>query len=390
MKSLFKSESLAIGLAMFSMFFGAGNIIFPLALGQYAGDKNFFAISGLILTAALIPIAGVISMILFQGNYQRFFGRLGKIPGFCLALVIISLLGPLGSTPRCIALAYTTLTSSFLEMSPVIFSGMACALLLLFTIRKNHVLNLLGFVLTPLLLLSLFAIMVMGLMAPSNVQRISLPNTTVFLQGLKEGYNTMDLLAAFFFSSTILNLLRVKALAQGGVTEQRTFQIAFKASFIGASMLAIVYIGFSYLAAFHGAHLGALSKDELLAAITMKIAGPYAGVLVCTTIALACLTTAIALICSFTDFMDKEVFKGKIRYEVILIGSLFLTFMISTLKFTSISAFLGPILQVCYPGLIVLTFLNIAYHLKNFKPIKLPVFLTFAVSGFAYFYSQVI
>jgi len=380
LKRLLKSESLAIGLAMFSMFFGAGNIIFPLALGQYAGDKNFFAISGLILTAALIPIAGVIAMILFQGDYQKFFGRLGKVPGFCLALIIISLLGPLGSTPRCIALAYTTLKSSFLGLSPVIFSAIACSLILLFTLRKNHILNLLGYVLTPLLLLSLLVIMIMGLMAPSNIQSITETNTAVFLEGLKEGYNTMDLLAAFFFSSTILNLLKVKAVAAGVVSEQRVVQIAFKASFIGAAMLALVYIGFSYLAAFHGAHLGSLGKDELLSAIAMKIAGPYAGVLVCTTIALACLTTAIALICSFTDFMDKQVFKGKIRYELILAGSLFVTFMISILKFTSISAFLSPILQICYPGLIVLTFLNIAYHLKNFKPVKLPVFFAFTVA----------
>src|ERR1700722_11983722 len=102
MKFLLKTESLSLGLAMFSMFFGAGNVIFPLALGQFAGDKNLYAILGLILTAALIPAAGVFAMILFEGNYKNFFGRLGKVPGFLLAFTTISLLGPLGSTPRCI------------------------------------------------------------------------------------------------------------------------------------------------------------------------------------------------------------------------------------------------------------------------------------------------
>src|ERR1700722_13643393 len=117
MKKYFSFEAFTIGLAMFSMFFGAGNVIFPLAVGQYAGDKNFYAMSGLILTAAIMPIIGVIAMILFDGNYRQFFGRLGKVPGFLLALIIISLLGPLGSTPRCIALSYTTLKSSFPELS---------------------------------------------------------------------------------------------------------------------------------------------------------------------------------------------------------------------------------------------------------------------------------
>ena len=91
MKSIFKSEALSIGLAMFSMFFGAGNIIYPLAVGQYAGDQNFYAMLGLIITAAIMPIAGVIAMILFEGDYRAFFGRLGKVPGFLLALIIISL-----------------------------------------------------------------------------------------------------------------------------------------------------------------------------------------------------------------------------------------------------------------------------------------------------------
>ena len=117
MKKILKTEAISVGLAMFSMFFGAGNIIYPLAVGQYAGDKNFYAILGLILTAAVMPIAGVIAMILFDGNYRQFFGRLGRVPGFLLALTTISLLGPLGSTPRCIALSYITLKSSFLNIS---------------------------------------------------------------------------------------------------------------------------------------------------------------------------------------------------------------------------------------------------------------------------------
>ncbi|HOK52804.1 MAG TPA: branched-chain amino acid transport system II carrier protein, partial [Bacteroidales bacterium] len=98
MKKIFTSQSLAIGLALFSMFFGAGNIIYPLAIGQYAGDKNIFAMAGMLLTAVLMPIAGVVAMVLFDGDYRQFFGRLGRMPGFLLGLVTISLLGPLGST----------------------------------------------------------------------------------------------------------------------------------------------------------------------------------------------------------------------------------------------------------------------------------------------------
>jgi LIVCS family branched-chain amino acid:cation transporter len=382
---LFKSQSLAIGLAMFAMFFGAGNIIFPLAVGQYAGDQNLYAMTGLILTAAIMPVAGVIAMILFDGNYRQFFGRLGKTPGFLLALLIISLLGPLGSTPRCIALSYVTLHSSFPGLSPVLFSAIACGVIFLFTIRKNHILTLLGWVLTPLLLVSLITIIILGLFTAPETQNINATDTNMFLHGLKEGYNTMDLLAAFFFSSTILNILRLR-VKKDEADPSSHIGTALRASIVGAFLLSVIYIGFSYLAAFHGSDLATHGKDELLTAITMKIAGTNAGVLVCMTIALACLTTAIALISAFTDFVQKEVFNQKISYELTLTGALLLTFFISTFEFTGISTFLGPILQVCYPGLIVLTVLNIAYRLKNFKPIKIPVFATFALSACLYIY----
>ncbi|KAF3361531.1 putative branched-chain amino acid transport system II carrier protein [Chlamydiales bacterium STE3] len=369
MKRLLQSESIAIGLAMFSMFFGAGNIIFPLAVGQYAGDKNLFAILGLLLTAVAMPITGLIAMLLYEGDYHQFFGRLGKVPGFLIALMIISLLGPLGSTPRCIALAYTTLKSTFPQLSQIFFSACSCFLIFLFTIRRSNLLKLLGWVLTPFLLVSLATIIVMGLFTPpTSLQLVNESSKKLFWHGLKEGYNTMDLLAAFFFSSTILSTLRLRVIEQGCFNAS-PIKIALSASIVGAALLAAVYLGFSYLAAFHGADLHLTAKDEILAAITFKIAGPHAGILVCLTIALACLTTAIALISAFTDFIHKEVLSTKISYQSTLIASLLITFFISTFEFSGISAFLSPILQTCYPGLIVLTFLNIAFRLKKVQPI---------------------
>lgn len=386
MKSLLKIEVMSIGLAMFSMFFGAGNVIFPLALGQFAGDKNLFATLGLILTAALIPAAGVFAMILFEGNYKAFFGRLGKVPGFLLAFTTISLLGPLGSTPRCIALSYTTLKGPILDnINPILFSAIACSIIFIFTYQKKRILSLLGYVLTPILLITLLVIIVLGLLSPSESKSIDQTHLSIFFHGLKEGYNTMDLLASFFFSSAILNMLRVK-LKDGLDYENHYLSTAMRASLVGTCLLSIVYVCFSYLASFHGAQLSIEGKDELLSAIAYKIAGPYGGLLACITIAMACLTTAIALISAFTDFVQKEVFQEKISYQLVLVGSLVLTFIVSTFEFTGISAFLEPVMQICYPGLIVLTFLNIGYRLYDFKPVKIPVFAIFAISTGLYFY----
>lgn len=380
MRKYFTAESLTIGLALFSMFFGAGNIIYPLAVGNYAGDQNLYAMLGLILTAAVMPLAGVIGLILYNGNTGEFFGRLGRFPGMALALIIISLLGPLGSTPRCIALSYTTLKGSFFEISPVLFSAISCALIYLFAVKKNHLLTLLGWVLTPFLLTALIIIIAVGMMLPAEAHSVDHSTLNMFLHGLKEGYNTMDLLAAFFFSATILNILRQR-VGDNDPDKKRMLGTALCASLIGAFLLAAIYVGFSSLSALHSHGLDINGKDELLAALTMKIAGPYAGILVCVTIVLACLTTAIALISAFTDFVQKELFKERFSYEIVLTVALAITFVVSTFEFSGISAFLEPVLQICYPGLIVLTFLNIAHRLTGFNTVRLPVFATFALSA---------
>lgn len=370
-----------MGLAFFSMFFGAGNLIFPLALGRQAGTNHLYALSGLLLTAVLIPILGVIAMILFQGNTRSFFGRLGRIPGSLLALLIISLLGPLGSTPRCLLLAYATLKSSSLELPPLLFSALACGVLFLCTFRKERILPLLGWVLTPLLLGSLITILLLGWLSAPPLPSEELPPFTLFFAGLKEGYNTMDLLASFFFSSTLLTMLNKR---QGGSSSN--LRTALWGSIIGALLLGGVYVGLSALGAWHGASLPFTAKEELLGAIVMRIAGSGGGLLICFTIALACFTTAIALLSASATFIHQEIFREKISYEYTLLGILLVTFALSTCAFTGIAAFLTPLLQICYPGLILLTILNIIFHFKNFKPIKFPVFFAFIVSLYLYFF----
>src|ERR1700722_17804496 len=94
------------GLALFSMFFGAGDLIWPLILGGDAGDKNFYAMCGLLITGVTLPLLGLIAMMLFRGDYRAFFGQTGKIPGWILIFVIQAILGPFGSLPRLITLSF--------------------------------------------------------------------------------------------------------------------------------------------------------------------------------------------------------------------------------------------------------------------------------------------
>lgn len=361
MSKILDLKTIACGLAMFSMFFGAGNIIFPLAIGHYAQDQTIFAILGLLITAVLIPFAGLIAIILYDGDYHKFFRTIGNVPGLIVATMIITLLGPLGSTPRCIALAYSTLKMSIPDLSLIPFSAASCLLIFLFTLRRNKIIDLLGYILTPILLISLSIIVVTGLFYPGDAQPDEMSGSTAFIHGLKEGYNTMDLLAAFFFSSMILTSLKNNLPDNG--KPQLIFLNALKASAIGAFLLALSYIGFSFVASMHSHSLEIQGIDQLLAGITLKILGPLAGFIVSLTIAITCLTTAIALSSAFAQFFQMTICKEKIRYETALLASVCATFFVSTLEFQGISAFLGPILELLYPALIVLTFVNIAYCL---------------------------
>lgn len=383
-----KTNTLATGLAMFSMFFGAGNVVFPLALGQYAQDKNLFAILGLLISAVGVPFMGLIAMTLFNGNYIHFFERIGKIPGFIVATAIMGLIGPFGAIPRCITLSYSTIKIYWHDLNLPLFSLMSCIAIFLLTFRRNNILTILGYVLTPFLIVSLAIIIIMGLFTSPEAPVAEHLPLTIFFLGLLEGYQTMDLLGAFFFSSVVLACLEDNIDTNCPKGCRKMIRLTLRASVVGAGLLALTYVGFSYVAAFNSHALAGISKDELAGRIASLVLGPYAGVVVCIAVALACLTTAIALSSVFAEFLHKDVSGNKISYLASLIVTLLLSFFVSTLNFTGIASFLAPILYVCYPALIVLSILNIFYKLHHFKPVKVPVLIVFLLSLTEYYFAQ--
>lgn len=364
-----QSDLYATGMAIFAMFFGAGNIIFPLALGQQALEQTPYALLGLLVTAVLVPFSGLLAMFLYQGQVRAFFGRLSKRPGMLLAFIIIALLGPLGSTPRCIALSFSTLNLAYPGLMPVLFNAVACCCLFLMAYKKQHLLSILGYILTPLLLALLALIMIKGLWThPAEFSSDThLDAYSTFWKGLKEGYNTMDLLAAFFFAPVIISLTQAKTSALPDAKSRLFFVL--KASGIGAALLAVIYIGFSFLASFYAADLEGIPPEELLAVISLKILGPHAGLIVCLTVVLACLTTAVALIAAFAGFVHQELLGGKKSYPLILALSLLATYLVACFEFQGISQFLTPVLEISYPFLIVLTGYNLVERLYQLKGI---------------------
>lgn len=380
-----KVNIIATGLAMFSMFFGAGNVVFPLLVGIDTTDQNFYAILGLLITAVGVPFLGLISMTLFDGDYKTYFNRIGKVPGFIVAALIMGLIGPFGALPRCIALSYSTTEMFFPGMSLELFSLISCVVIFLLTFKKNQIVDILGYYLTPLLLLSLAIIIVKGIIFSPSSPASDLSPNEAFSLGFFQGYQTMDLLGAFFFSSVVIACLKPDQMSEEG-KHRRILKLMGQASIIGAVLLSVIYIGFSYVSAFNADSLIGTDKDKILGQASLLILGPTAGILSSIAVALACLTTAIALACVFAEFLHYDITFGKVGYIPSLIITLVISYFVSIMNFNQIVAFLAPVLEILYPALIVLAFMNILYKLFDVKMIKIPVALTLlATIFFKYF-----
>jgi LIVCS family branched-chain amino acid:cation transporter len=369
-----KSLILSTGLAMFAMFFGSGNLVFPILVGQLSQGHTVLSSIGILLTGVLVPFLGILAMLLFKGDTSLFFSRLGKPATFWFSLFALAIMGPFGVLARCITVAH----GAFCLLAPStplwIFSLVTCVVLFVLTIRKNRIVPMLGSILTPLLLVSLVAITVFGLSSMPLPAASAGGSWASFKIGIFQGYQTMDLLAAFFFSTFVINHL--KQNEQPGIS---SLSIFFNSSLIGAGLLSSIYVVLVLLGAMYAPQLAGVPPQALFAKVTEYVLGPYAAIVVCTAVILACLTTAIVLTSLFSDFLKKEVAREKISPAVAICTTLAIGFFISTLEFSGIMRFIGPILEVIYPALIVMTILNIAYKSWGWKTVRLPTAVVFAL-----------
>ncbi|MGM0439975.1 MAG: branched-chain amino acid transport system II carrier protein [Chlamydiota bacterium] len=387
MRTLFKSGALATGLAMFSMFFGAGNVIFPLLLGQYAKNYNVFAIAGMLLTAVVVPFTGLIAMILFEGDYKAFFFRLDKRLGGAFIYLIMAIIGPFVAMPRCISLAYSTMKISMPGANLAVFSGISCALIFIFSFKRSSILNVLGYILSPIMLISLVLMIVLGLKGYSWALPLDHYSLQIFWQGVNEGYNTLDLMGAFFFSTVIIaSLKKSHHWDDQNFDHKHLVGMCLKSSLVAGTLLAVIYGGFSFVAANYANELSTVCPDRLLGAVANLILGPYAGFVANVAVSLACLTTAIALASVFASFLKREIFKGKVSYVSCLLVTIAVTFMMSLLGFSGIMKLIKPIIIICYPCFIVLAICNLFYKLYGTKTVQWPVLITLLLSAINYFW----
>ncbi|WP_375793843.1 branched-chain amino acid transport system II carrier protein [Chlamydia sp. 12-01] len=384
----------SIGGSIFAMFFGAGNIVFPLALGYHYHSHPWFACFGMMLTAVCVPLLGLFSMLLYSGDYKNFFSSIGKIPGMIFIIAILCLIGPFGGIPRAIAVSHATLASlsdskaTLLPNLPV-FSLICCTLIYLFACKLSKLIQWLGSVFFPIMLTTLIWIIFKGLTIPANPSFMESANPRqAWLAGITEGFNTMDLLAAFFFCSIVL--ISIRQMVENGDAndetplnfqkinkkDKRTLGLAFA---LAAVLLGLIYLGFALCASRHAGLLAHVSKGQILGRISAIALGPN-SLLTGVCVFVACLTTEIALVGIVADFLARIISSKRMTYSNAVIFTLIPSYLISILNFENISLLLLPLLQLSYPALIALTCGSIAYKLWNFRHVQALFYLTLSLT----------
>jgi LIVCS family branched-chain amino acid:cation transporter len=275
--------------------------------------------------------------------------------------------------------AHGAVESIFPAVPLVATSLLFCLFIYLMTIKKNKVIPALGTILTPLLLAAIGAI---AFFAYKDAGVVSVVTQTAkqtvgtwgaFKNGFLQGYQTMDLLAAFFFSVFVIKHL--EGASEEG--EKSHLKVFLKSAAFGGGILAAVYCILVSLGSIYSVSLATLPPQDMLGHIAMQTLGTLSGPCLCVLVVLACFTTAIVLASLFAEFIGKEVCRGKLHPQLAMLVTLAIGFLVSTLGFSGIAKFLGPLLQIVYPSLIVLTLVNIAHKFWGMKNSHWPVTLTF-------------
>jgi LIVCS family branched-chain amino acid:cation transporter len=350
-------QTLIYGFAIFAMFFGSGNLVFPLQIGQASGQHWLAGFMGLCITGIILPFLGLYVIKLYNGSYKLFFGEAGKYAKKALPFFILSLLGSFGVIPRCITVAYGGIVYIFPNLSLLIFSMIFCTCCFLFCLKDNLMVSIIGKWLAPIKLISLTALITLGIKNAPLLADISNTGTEVFTKGFVVGYQTMDLFAAFFFSSLIFNQIQEKLPADTKLNV--IIKAAIKPSLIGISLLAIIYMGLVFLGSNYRDVTEGISPELFLPSIAMHILGEKAAFLIGVIMMFSCLTTAVALNNIYARYLCTTMKVANSKFKTMLLLTTLTSFVISLLDFRGIAKILAPLLEISYPGIIALTLICI-------------------------------
>lgn len=382
-----QKDVIIVGFALFSMFFGAGNLIFPPYLGVESGPDWIVAFLGFIFADVGLALLAVLALAKSGGNVDGVLGRAGKKLAIILGSVIMICLGPLLAIPRTAATTFEMGVSPIVSgFNPIIFSIMFFVLTLILTIRPSKVVDIIGQFLTPGLLIALGALIVKGIITPLGQIASNPQIDMVFAEGIKQGYQTMDALGAVSLATVIIASLGNK----GYTDENEKISITMKAGLVAGLGLCLVYGGLTFLGATVSSNYGLdVVQTQLLVEITRGLLGESGKVILAIIVALACLTTAVGLTSAASGYFAK-ITNGKLKYTYNVTIICVFSAIVSNFGVSSIIKISAPILDMVYPATIVLVVMTIfGDKIKNDNAFKFATYTALLMSIMTVFSNNV-
>lgn len=358
-----KSAIITIGFALFAMFFGAGNLLLPPYIGLQIGSHVGLTVLAFSLTGILLPFFGILSIIYSGNSIYDLGNRIHPWLAPILGSIIMLCIGPLIAIPRTAATTYEVgVLPLFPGFNPIVASVIFFGITWALTIVPSKVVDIIGNILTPALLVLLVILIVVGVLnPPAAYSETDLSALQSFSLGFTEGYQTLDVLASMIFAGIIISATQAK-----GYTDKKSKSSVVIASGILSSVcLLIIYGGLLQLGATAGLNSAEVSRSALLIHIAKTTLGDYGMIAIALSIALACLTTAIALTSAVGTFFS-ELSGGKLGYKTLVTICCLASGYLSISGVDNIIAFAYPPLAFVYPIAIALV-LTIVFFGKKVK-----------------------
>ena len=357
------AKVLPIGLMLFSFFFGAGNLIFPPALGQLAGDNLPAAIFGFCFSGVGLPLMGILAMAILNSDDPNELAS-PMSPAFGKAITILCALtiGPFFAIPRTCAVSFDTgilllLPPGYETTGLALYSVFFVGLTYFLSVNPSKIVDNIGKIMSPLLLLCLGILITcviidpMGSLQPANGVYKNVP----FFKGFQEGYNTMDLLCTMLYGAATL-----KAIQSQGITEQKQLtKMCIYAGIIAAICLALIYGALAYAGASSTAVFGIVSNGgQLLNMISVHYMGFPGQVVLALIIFFACITTSIGLTTSISSYFH-ELSGKQVLYQRFCLYICLFSLVVANFGLNNIIKFSIPVICMLYPIVIAIVILNV-------------------------------
>lgn len=363
-KKLKTRDYVVIASLLFGLFFGAGNLIFPLHLGQLAGANWFPAMLGFLVTAVALPLLGVLAIAATHAEGVYDIGRpLGCFFALAFMVLIHATIGPMFGTPRTATVSFTTgvlpmLPKAWAQVGLLVFSALFFAAAFFLSYKERKITTTVGKILNPVFLVLLFFVFFIGFSHPMGnpaTQTVTAAyKNASFMNGFLQGYNTMDALAALAFGVTVVTAVRGLGLKNDDDVAKSTAKAGVMAtSWIGLIYAALILLGSMSLAHFKLSPEGGTAFNQ----VVTYYFGAAGHAVLATLLTLTCLTTAVGLVAAFAQDFHRHF--PKVSYRVWLALTSFLSFLTANFGLEQIIAWSVPMLMFLYPFSMVLILLSV-------------------------------